>query len=144
MRERLKSLYLLCQIGKRSGHPRFKLLCGFGVSALPNLVLASGNRECLLGTKAALLDRGANLIPNSAEGYRKFREKSFLSTKHPFQERYHSGTTCCSKWRQAKRKKCKRLSRKNTTKWPQPFMFPIPVSSTDHPPAFHARCSYSC
>jgi hypothetical protein len=30
---------------------------------LPNLVLASGNEECLLGTKAAFFDSGTNLIP---------------------------------------------------------------------------------
>src|SRR5256886_17710260 len=46
---------------------------------------------------------------SSAEGYRKLREKPFFSTKHPFQERYRSGTTFCSKWYQAKRKKCKQL-----------------------------------
>ena len=28
-----------------------------------NLVFASGNEECLLGTKAAFFDSGANLIP---------------------------------------------------------------------------------
>src|SRR5438046_4965562 len=60
---------------------------------------------------------------SSAEGYRKLREKPFLSTKHPFQERYHGGTTFCSKWCQAKPRKWKCLSRKNATKWPQPFMF---------------------
>src|SRR5882762_11804468 len=60
---------------------------------------------------------------SSAEGYRKLREKPFLSTKHPFQERYRSSTTFCSKWYQAKRKKCKQLSRESATKWPQPFMF---------------------
>src|SRR5437016_6145286 len=63
---------------------------------------------------------------SSAEGYRKLREKPFLATKHPSQERYHSGTTFCSKRYQAKRKKCKQLSRESATKWPQPFMFQYP------------------
>src|SRR2546430_17033943 len=55
---------------------------------------------------------------SSADGYRKLREKPFLSTKHPSQKRYHSGTTFCSKWHQAKRRKCKQLSRQSATKWP--------------------------
>jgi hypothetical protein len=38
-----------------------------------------------------------------------------------------SGTTFCSKWYEAKRKKCKRLGRKYVTKWPQPFMFQYPA-----------------
>src|SRR5437870_13061910 len=63
---------------------------------------------------------------SSAEGYRKLREKPFLSTKHPFQARYRSGTTVCSEWYQAKRKKCKQLSQEPATKWPQPFMFQYP------------------
>src|SRR6266566_6200731 len=66
---------------------------------------------------------------NSAEGYRKLREKPFFSTKHPFQERYRGGTTLCSKWYQAKRKKCKQLSRESATEWPQPFMFQYPSLS---------------
>ena len=40
-----------------------KLLGRLGVSALPKLALASGNEECLRGTKAAFFDSGANLIP---------------------------------------------------------------------------------
>jgi hypothetical protein len=63
MGERLKSLHLLRQIRERGGYARLKLLCRFSVGTLPNLVLARGNEECLLGTKAALLDSGANLIP---------------------------------------------------------------------------------
>ena len=63
VRERLKSLYLIRQVRKRGSHPRFKLLSGLRISALPNLVLARGNEECLLGTKAAFFDSGANLIP---------------------------------------------------------------------------------
>src|SRR6266852_4582521 len=63
MRERLKSLHLLRQIRKGAGHARLKLFGGLGVSALPNLVLASSNEECLFGTKAAFFHSGANLIP---------------------------------------------------------------------------------
>src|SRR6267154_5408085 len=62
MRERLKSLHLLSQVRKRGGHARLKLLCRLGVSALADLVLASGNEECLLGTKAAFFNGGANLV----------------------------------------------------------------------------------
>ena len=30
---------------------------------MPNLVLGSGNQECLLGTKTAFFDSGANFVP---------------------------------------------------------------------------------
>ena len=63
MRERLKSLHLLRQVRERGRYARLKLRCRFGVGPLPNLVLASGNEERLLGTEAALLDSGANLLP---------------------------------------------------------------------------------
>ncbi len=46
-----------------------------------------------------------NLQEEVKKGLYKLREKPFLSTGHPFQERYHSGTTFCSKWYQANRKK---------------------------------------
>src|SRR6266704_6079909 len=42
-----------------------------------------------------------NLQEEVKKGLYKLREKPFLSTGHPFQERYHSGTTFCSKWYQA-------------------------------------------
>ena len=63
MGQRLKSLHLLRQVRKRRCHSRLKLLCRFSVGTPPNLVLASGNEECLLGTKAAFFDSRANLIP---------------------------------------------------------------------------------
>src|SRR2546430_2693255 len=76
---------------------------------------------------------------SSPEGNRKLREKPFLSPTHPSQARHHSGTTFCSKWCQAKPKKCKWLSRKNATKWPQPFMFQYPcLSHTIHIHFMHA------
>ncbi len=63
MGERLKPLHLLRQVRERGCHPSLELGRRVGISALPNLVLASGNEECLLGTKAAFFDSGANLIP---------------------------------------------------------------------------------
>ena len=75
---------------------------------------------------------------SSAEGYRKLREKPFFSTKHPFQARYRTGTAFCSKWYQAKHKKCKQLSRESATKWPQPFMFQYPSLS----PMIHLDCMH--
>jgi hypothetical protein len=63
VRQRLKSLHLLRQVRERGGYARLKLLSRLGVGTLPNLVLAGGNEEGLLGTKAALLDCGAYLIP---------------------------------------------------------------------------------
>jgi hypothetical protein len=41
---------------------RFKLPRRLGVRALPNVVLASSDEECLLGTKAAFFDSGANFL----------------------------------------------------------------------------------
>jgi hypothetical protein len=83
VRERLESLHLLRQIRKRGGHARFKLLGRLGVSALPNLVLASGNEECLLGTKAAFLDRGANLIPQLGGRVSKTARKALFIHETP-------------------------------------------------------------
>jgi hypothetical protein len=93
VRERLKSLHLLRHIRKRGGHARLKLLGRLGVSVLPNLVLASGNEECLLGTKAAFFDSGANLIPqlggrvSKIAGQALFIHKTLLSRAVP--QRHH-------------------------------------------------------
>jgi hypothetical protein len=74
---------LLRQIRKRDGHARFKLLGRLGVSALPNLVLASGNEEGLLGTKAAFFDSGANLIPQFGGRVSKISRKALLIHETP-------------------------------------------------------------
>jgi hypothetical protein len=63
VRECLKSLLLLRQVGKRGCYSRFKLICRFGVSALPNLMLANGIEEGLRRTEAALSASGANFLP---------------------------------------------------------------------------------
>jgi len=121
---------LLCRIRKRGCHARLKLRGRFGVSVLPNLVLASGNEECLHGTKAALLDSGAYLLPQLGGRVSKIARKAlFIHETPPFREWYRSGTTFGSKWYQANRKKCKQLSRKYPTNWPQPFMFQYPCLS---------------
>jgi len=62
---------------------RFKLLGRLGVSALPNLVLASGNEECLLGTKAAFLHSGANLIPQLGGRVSKIARKPLFIHETP-------------------------------------------------------------
>jgi len=51
---------LLRQICERGSDARLKLRRRFSVGTLPNLMLASDNEECLLGTKAAFSDSGAN------------------------------------------------------------------------------------
>ena len=97
MRESLKSLYLLSQIRERGCHPRLKLRCGFGVSPLPNLVLASGNEECLLGTKAAFLDSGANLIPQPP-GQTRFNATLNLPNSHLSQRWLRNRCQCRSEF----------------------------------------------
>jgi hypothetical protein len=80
---------------------------------------------------------------SSAERCRKLRKKPFSPTKHPLQGWYRSGTTICSKWYRAQRKKHKELSQKDTSRWPQPFMFQYPAL-LENPASFHARCSHCC
>jgi len=54
----------------------------FGVSILPNFVLASVNQEDLLGTEASPIDGGASLLPQRAEGDGILLEMVFLPPKH--------------------------------------------------------------
>ena len=51
MRKRVKALALLRQVGERGCHSGLKLGCRFGVIAPSNLVFASGENECLFGSK---------------------------------------------------------------------------------------------
>ncbi len=83
MRERLKSLHLLRQVRERGCHARLKLLCRISVGALPNLVLASGDEEGLLGTKAAPPECGANLIQQLGGRVSKIARKPLFIHETP-------------------------------------------------------------
>src|SRR5258708_5345524 len=96
VRERLEPLHLLRQVGKRGCHARLKLLRRLGVSALPNRMLASGNKKCLFGTEATLLDGGADLIPHFGGGVSKTSPNGCSIHRNvPSRLWRHSGTTIC-------------------------------------------------
>src|SRR5437660_6993736 len=72
-------LYLLrhiCEGGRDAG---LKLGCRFRVIALAKFVLTSGNEECLLGTEAALFDRGPNPLPQFGRRIPKIARNHRLS-----------------------------------------------------------------
>jgi hypothetical protein len=52
-------------------------------SALPNLALARGNEECLLGTKAPLLESGAYLMPQLGGRVSEFARKALFIHETP-------------------------------------------------------------
>src|SRR5258708_32818104 len=54
-----------------------------GDTAKPKLVLASGNKECLLGREPRSLTAVQTFSRSSAEGYRKLREMALLTAKDP-------------------------------------------------------------
>jgi hypothetical protein len=143
VRERLKSLHLLRQIRQRGCHARFKLLGRLSVSALPNFVFASGNEECLLRTKAALLDSGANLIPQLGGRLSKIARKALFIHETPLSravpERHH----CVLEVVPSKAQETELVKSEKHHEVAPTLYVPIPVSSVDHPPAFHARRSYS-
>src|ERR1700722_14665221 len=101
MRERLKPLHLLRQVRERGCHARLKLRRSFGVSALPNFVLASCNEEGLLGAEATFSDSSTILLPQFGGRVSKTSRKGFSTHKiSPFKsgtavvpQSVRSGTT---------------------------------------------------
>jgi len=53
----------------------------FGVSILPNFVLASVNQEDLLGTEASPIDGGASLLPQRGRRGWNFARNGLLAAK---------------------------------------------------------------
>src|SRR5712664_2465026 len=144
MGERLKSLHLLRQVRKRRCHARFKLLCRFSVGTLPNLVLASGDEECLLGTKAPLLDSGANLIPQLSGRVSKVAGKTLFIHETPLSKAVPQWHHFLSEVVPSKAQEIEVVKPENHHEVAPTLYVPIPMSFADDPHAFHARCSYSC
>jgi hypothetical protein len=58
-----------------------KVRCRFGVSVLPNFVLASGNEEDLLGTEASPFDGGATFLSQLGGRVWNFARNGFLAAE---------------------------------------------------------------
>ena len=78
-----EGLYLLRHIREGGRDAGLQLGCRFRVIALPKLLLTGGNEECLLGTEAAFLDSGANLVPQFAGRVSKVARNGFFAHQTP-------------------------------------------------------------
>jgi hypothetical protein len=144
VRQRLKSLDLHCQIRERGCHPRLKLLCRFGVGTLPNLVLASGNKECLLGTEAAFFDSGANLIPQLGGRVSKIARKALFIHETPLSRVVPQWHHFLFEVVPRKAKEIEVVKPEKGHEVAPTLYVPIPAPSADDPPVLHAKRSYCC
>jgi hypothetical protein len=104
-------------------------------------VLASGNKECLLGTGAALLDCGANLIPQLGGRVSKIARKTLCNHETPL-------SRVVPQWHRflfdvvpSKAKEIEVVKPEKRHEVAPTLYVPIHVSFAEEPPALHARCS---
>jgi hypothetical protein len=107
-------------------------------------VLASGKEECLLGTKAALSDSGANLIPQLGGRVSKIARKALfihetpLSRAVPHRHHFLFGVV------PSKAKEIEVVKPEKGHEVAPTLYVPILVSFADDPPALHPCRPYCC
>ena len=116
----------------------------FGVSPLPNLVLAAGNEECLLGTTVALLDRRANLISQLVGRVPRIAGKTTFMHAIPLSRAVPQWHHFPSEVVPSKAQEIEEGKSEKHHKVAPTLYVPIPMSFADDPAALHARHSYWC
>jgi hypothetical protein len=107
-------------------------------------VLASGNEECLLGTKAAFFDSGANLIPQLGGRVSKIARKAPFIHETPLSRAVPQWHHLPFEVVPSKAQEIEMVTPEKHHEVAPTLYVPIPASFADDPPVLHEKGSYCC